>query len=133
VATLDSKLGEVVGGNTAKALERAFGMHTVRDLLSHYPRRLAERGELTDLASLRVDEDVTVVADVQSSAVKGAPRNQRLEVIIGEGAETLQLVFFGGRTSAERETVQPERLSCPTGRHHPGGVFSPTVLTSGAR
>ena len=107
MATLDSKLGEVVGGNTAKALERAFEMHTVRDLLAHYPRRLAERGELTDLASLRVDEDVTVVADVQSSAVRGAPRNQRLEVIIGEGAETLQLVFFGGRSTWRQRELRP--------------------------
>jgi len=45
VATLDSKLGEVIGGKTAKALETAFEMRTVRDLLAHYPRRLAERGD----------------------------------------------------------------------------------------
>ena len=107
MATLDSRLGEVVGGNTAKALERAFEMRTVRDLLAHYPRRLAERGELTDLASLRVDEDVTVVADVQSSVVKGPPRNQRLEVVIGDDTATLQLVFFGGRSTWRQRELQP--------------------------
>jgi ATP-dependent DNA helicase RecG len=98
MATLDSKLGEVVGGSTAKALERAFGMATVGDLLSHYPRRLAERGELTDLASLRVDEDATVVAEVLSTAVKGPPASQRLEVVIGDGTAKLHLVFFGRRS-----------------------------------
>jgi ATP-dependent DNA helicase RecG len=97
VATLDSKLGDVVGGKTSKALERAFEMHTVRDLLTHYPRRLAERGELTDLASLRIDEDVTVVADVVSTAVLGRRDSPRLEVIIGDGTAKLQLVFFGKR------------------------------------
>jgi ATP-dependent DNA helicase RecG len=100
VITLDSKLGEVVGGKTAKSLEKGFGMVTVRDLLTHYPRRLAERGELTDLASLRIDDDVTVVADVRSTAVKGPPANPRLEVIIGDGAATLHLVFFGKKSVA---------------------------------
>jgi ATP-dependent DNA helicase RecG len=107
MATLDSKLGEVVGGNTAKALERAFDMQTVGDLLGHYPRRLAERGELTDLASLRVDEDVTVVADVRSAAVKGPPQNPRLEVVIGDETATLQLVFFGRRSVWRERELRP--------------------------
>jgi ATP-dependent DNA helicase RecG len=105
--TLDSKLADVVGGKTAKALERAFGMQTVRDLLTHYPRRMAERGELTDLASLRIDEDVTVVADVRTVAVKGPPQNPRLEVVVGEGAASLHLVFFGRRSVWRQRELQP--------------------------
>ncbi len=98
MATLDSKLGDVIGGKTAKALERAFGMQTVRDLLAHYPRRMAERGELTDLASLRIDDDVTVVADVLQTEVKGPPASPRLEVVVGDGTAKLHLVFFGRRS-----------------------------------
>ena len=107
MATLDSRLDGVVGGKTAKALERSFDMHTVRDLLSHYPRRLAERGELTDLVALRVDEDVTVVADVLSTARKGPPQNPRLEVLIGDETATLQLVFFGRRSVWRERELQP--------------------------
>ncbi|MDT4918863.1 MAG: ATP-dependent helicase RecG, partial [Pseudonocardiales bacterium] len=108
MATLDSRLGDVVGGKTAKALERAFDMQTVRDLLTHYPRRLVERGELTDLASLRIDEEATVVADVVSTAVKGPPGNQRLEVIIGDATDRLHLVFFGRRAVGwHGRTLQP--------------------------
>ena len=95
MADLDSRLGDVVGGRTAKALEKAFDMHTVRDLLAHYPRRLAERGELTELSSLRLDDEVTVVADVLTSSVKGFGKSQRLEVVVGDGRGRLQLVFFG--------------------------------------
>ena len=98
MVTLDARLGEVIGGKTAKALERAFDMQTVRDLLAQYPRRLAERGELTELLALRIDDEVTVVADVLSSAVKGPPRSPRLEVVVGDGTATLQLVFFGARS-----------------------------------
>jgi ATP-dependent DNA helicase RecG len=98
MVTLDTRLGEVVGGKTAKSLERAFEMHAVRDLLSHYPRRMAERGELTELSALRLEDEVTVVADVLSTAVKGPPRSQRLEVLVGDGTATLQLVFFGAKS-----------------------------------
>ena len=62
---LDSRLGGAVGGKTAAALERAFGMATVGDLLLHYPRRYARRGELTQISSLPVGEAVTIVAEVK--------------------------------------------------------------------
>jgi ATP-dependent DNA helicase RecG len=107
VATLDSKLADVVGGKTAKALERAFDMTTVRDLLGHYPRRMAERGELTDLAALRIDEEATVVADVRTVDVKGPPHNPRLEVVVGDGTATLHLVFFGKRSIWRQRELQP--------------------------
>ena len=107
MATLDSKLADVVGGKTAKALERAFEMTTVRDLLAHYPRRMAERGELTDLAALRIDEEATVVADVRTVDVKGPPHNPRLEVVVGDGTATLHLVFFGKRSIWRQRELQP--------------------------
>jgi ATP-dependent DNA helicase RecG len=121
VITLDTKLAEVVGGKTAKSLERGFGMQTVRDLLTHYPRRLAERGELTDLASLHVDEDVTVVADVLSSDVKGPPANPRLEVVVGDGTATLQLVFFGRRSMWRERDLHPGARGLFSGKV---GVFN---------
>ena len=89
MATLDAKLNAVVGGRTATPLEKAFGMHTVRDLLAHYPRRMAERGELTDLAALRIDDEVTVVADVRTAKVVGFGKGERLEVVVGDGKSTL--------------------------------------------
>jgi ATP-dependent DNA helicase RecG len=42
-----TKLEPVLGASSAAALAAAFDIHTVRDLLRHYPRRYAERGELT--------------------------------------------------------------------------------------
>ena len=105
--TLDSKLADVVGGRTAKPLEKGFAMHTVRDLLAHYPRRMAERGELTELSSLRIDDDVTVVADVISTAVKGPPANPRLEVVVGNASAKLYLVFFGRRSTWRKTELQP--------------------------
>jgi ATP-dependent DNA helicase RecG len=102
---LDSRLDEVLGARTAKVLEKAYDQRTVADLLGHYPRRMMERGELTNLAELRIDEDATVIATVEKSEVKGYGKSARLEVIIGDATGSrLQLVFFGQRqTWRERE------------------------------
>jgi ATP-dependent DNA helicase RecG len=106
MARLDTPLVDVLGGRTAKALDAGLELRTVGDLLGHYPRRLAERGELTDLASLRVDEDVTVLAEVRTSKViRNRNRSgSRLEVVVGDTRGTLKLTFFGNRqTWRERE------------------------------
>ncbi|MFE7584109.1 ATP-dependent DNA helicase RecG [Streptomyces gardneri] len=99
VPALDEPLKKSLGPATAKVMAEALDLHTVGDLLHHYPRRYAERGELTTLADLPLDEHVTVVAQVADARVltfngsKG--RGQRLEVTITDGSGRLQLVFFG--------------------------------------
>lgn len=99
VPALDEPLKKSLGPATAKVMAEALDLHTVGDLLHHYPRRYAERGELTTLADLPLDEHVTVVARVADARVltfngsKG--RGQRLEVTITDGSGRLQLVFFG--------------------------------------
>ncbi|MGA8116271.1 MAG: ATP-dependent DNA helicase RecG [Actinocatenispora sp.] len=94
--TLISPLQKVVGDKTAKALHETLGLDTVGDLLYHFPRRYAERGEHTDLAQLEVGEQVTVMAQVQRVNVR--PMRQRrgklLEVTVGDGQRTLTLTFF---------------------------------------
>ncbi|MCX5393427.1 ATP-dependent DNA helicase RecG [Streptomyces sp. NBC_00094] len=99
VPVLDEPLKKSLGPATAKVMAEALDLHTVGDLLHHYPRRYAERGELTTLSDLPLDEHVTVVAQVADARVltfngsKG--RGQRLEVTITDGSGRLQLVFFG--------------------------------------
>src|SRR3954447_10164108 len=110
MVTLDSRLGEVVGGRTATQLEKAFDMRTVRDLLAHYPRRMAERGELTELSSLRIDDEVTVIAEVRSPRVirsGGSYKKVRLEAVVGDGRATLQVVFFGPKAAWREKELQP--------------------------
>ncbi|MBM7170406.1 ATP-dependent DNA helicase RecG [Streptomyces sp. G44] len=97
VPALDEPLKKVVGPATAKVMAEHLGLHTVGDLLHHYPRRYAERGELTRLADLPLDEHATVVAQVASARILkfNAGRGQRLEVTITDGSGQIQLVFFG--------------------------------------
>ncbi|MFJ4272998.1 ATP-dependent DNA helicase RecG [Streptomyces coelicoflavus] len=102
VPALREPLKKVLGPATAKVMAEHLGLHTVGDLLHHYPRRYEERGQLTHLAELPMDEHVTVVAQVADArlhtfASSKAPRGkgQRLEVTITDGSGRLQLVFFG--------------------------------------
>jgi ATP-dependent DNA helicase RecG len=93
---LDQKLSAVLGGRTATSMQRGLGLLTVGDLMTHYPRRYARRGELTALAELPLDEAVTIVAEVRE--VRNRPmRNKRgsiLEVSISDGTGILTLTFF---------------------------------------
>ena len=55
-SALDQRLTAVLGGKTADALEKAFGMRTLGDLVAHVPRRYAhgpnESLDLADIAAL---------------------------------------------------------------------------------
>jgi ATP-dependent DNA helicase RecG len=93
---LDAALSSALGGRTAQAMQKAFELRTVGDLLSHYPRRYARRGELTALDKLPLGESVTIVAevlDVRERTMR-ARRGSILEVRIGDGEGILTLTFF---------------------------------------
>lgn len=111
---LKQPLRSVLGPATAKVMAEHLGLHTVGDLLHHYPRRYEERGQLTHLADLPMDEHVTVVAQVADArlhtfASSRAPRGkgQRLEVTITDGSGRLQLVFFGNGVHKPHKELLP--------------------------
>jgi len=93
---LEVRLSTALGGRTAQAIEKALGFTTVGDLLAHYPRRYARRGELTALSELTIDESVTIVAEVRSVTERPmrAKRGSILEVVISDGRGHLTLTFF---------------------------------------
>ncbi len=117
--SMDEPAGRLVGGTTAQTLSKKLGIETVGDLLRHYPRRYAERGELTDLASLRVDDDVTVMADIASATLhrmKNRP-GTRLQVVVTDGRGHLTLTFFDKRDQRWREReLRPGRRGLFAGK-----------------
>ncbi|HEY2277950.1 MAG TPA: ATP-dependent DNA helicase RecG [Streptosporangiaceae bacterium] len=96
MTTVRDPLERVLGAKTAKALSDAFDQETVGDLLRHYPRRYASRGELTELSSLQEGEHVTVLAKVAlvRKLPMGGRRGDRLEVVVTDGTARLTLMFF---------------------------------------
>ena len=103
---LDTSLGSVVGDRSAKALAKAFGYTTVTDILGHYPRRYATRGELTSIAEIPVGEQVTLVAEVVSVSTRSMRQKSGnvLEVVITDGTGGVTLTFFNQAWRAQNLT-----------------------------
>lgn len=89
-------LADLLGPATAKACAQGLGLHTVGDLVTHYPRRYARRGAWMPMGDAREGDAVTVVGEVVSVTTRpmAARRGKLTEVVITDGSEQLTLTFF---------------------------------------
>ncbi|AGJ57545.1 ATP-dependent DNA helicase RecG [[Kitasatospora] papulosa] len=118
VSAFDEPLKKLLGGATAKVMAEHLDLHTVGDLLHHYPRRYEERGRLTALTELPLDEHVTVVAQVADARIMmfNNGRGKRLEVTLTDGSGRLQLVFFGHGVHKPHKELLPGRRAMFAGK-----------------
>src|SRR4051794_11710022 len=125
MAGLRDKLPLLLGAKTAKALAESLDIHNVSDLLRHYPRRYAERGQLTDIAGLELGEHATVMARIER-ITKNRMKSRNgtiLNMVITDGKRKLSCAFFNqawreaeltpgktglfaGKVTAFRDTLQ---------------------------
>ena len=89
---LNLKLRDAVGEKTAVQFAK-LGLHTVGDLVRHAPRRYLAGTQMSDFASLKVGEDVAVVARVQSTQIRHGAR-QRVEALLTDGSGYLTVTLF---------------------------------------
>jgi ATP-dependent DNA helicase RecG len=123
VTIFDQSLDRAVGPKTARALAASsLQLRTVGDLVRHYPRRYLKRGELTDLDSLLIGEEVTVLAKVSSVQIRRMHSRPgvRLEVVVTDGTGELLLTFFG----KHERSVEWRKKDLVAGRT---GLFAGTV------
>ncbi len=100
--TIDSPLTAVVGDKATKRKRMAegLGLHTVGDLLRHFPRRYVKAGELTRVADLHEGEMLTVVGEIAASDLKTYQDRRthrpayRLETILQTDGPRLKMTFF---------------------------------------
>jgi ATP-dependent DNA helicase RecG len=121
MAKLTDGLRTVVGDKAAKrvATLRPTGLNTVGDLLTYYPRRYETRGQLTDLASLRDGEHVTVQAEIATVHVRPMRNRQGsiFEAVVTDGHGKLTLTFFGrGRQDWRERDLAPGRTGLFSGQ-----------------
>ncbi|WP_104084317.1 ATP-dependent DNA helicase RecG [Cryobacterium sp. Y11] len=95
--TLDTPLKKALSAPQATALLKAFAMHTVNDLLSHYPRDYADREVLRPLNQVTPGANITVIADIVSVHEKrmSSRPGTIVEVVISDGGGEFTLTFFG--------------------------------------
>jgi ATP-dependent DNA helicase RecG len=112
---LDEPLAKVLGVRSKGAGLAQLGLHTVRDLLRHYPRRYQRWGDLTPLRHLSEDEEVTILAEVvkASSRQMKTRRGELLQCVVSDGTDTLDLTFFNARNL--RRALVPGRVGLFSG------------------
>ncbi|MCB5293253.1 ATP-dependent DNA helicase RecG [Arthrobacter sp. SO3] len=117
-----------IGKRSAAVIEKHLGITTVGGLLNYFPRRYMDRGELTPISEVPLDEDVTLIARVVSSSTRfmKTRRGSLTDVVITDDAGaaapgtgtgrpgTLKVSFFNGhRAKAE---LQPGRRALFSGK-----------------
>lgn len=100
---LAEPLGRIVGDAGAKSL-RTLGLHTVGDLLRHYPRRYWRWGQMSEIEHLELHDYVTVDGRVQEATIR--PMRSRggvmLQVVVRNNRAVLHLTFFAKHRNALR-------------------------------
>ncbi|CAN5152656.1 ATP-dependent DNA helicase RecG [soil metagenome] len=101
---LSARLSAAVGDKTAKPMAEHLGLHTVGDLLRHYPRRYTERGALTPFSELVVGEHATFFAAVVACGGKQlrAKLHKTDVVIQDDSGGRMKLAIFNRRWAAEQ-------------------------------
>ncbi|MFZ3415592.1 ATP-dependent DNA helicase RecG [Arthrobacter sp. 3Tela_A] len=100
---LDYPLNRRIGKKSADKIEKQLGITTVGQLLLHVPRRYMERGELTRISEIPFDEEVTLIARVQSNNSRRMQTRKGMivEITVTDDDDAgalglLHLTFFNG-------------------------------------
>lgn len=111
-----AKRQRVADKGQSKAKKSAAPTATVADLLSHYPRRYQERGELTVLRELSEGDLVTVLVRVERVDQRRMRqrRGTLTEVVVTDGTDRLLLTWFNQPWHARR--LLPGRVGLFSGK-----------------
>ena len=86
-----------VGPKLAARLAEAFAIHTIRDLLEHYPRRYHDAGEVLDLSDVEEGTPATLLGEVLEWSTRRIPpkgkRSRPLDLTEGRVRQASGAVF----------------------------------------
>ncbi|MDR6506653.1 ATP-dependent DNA helicase RecG [Arthrobacter oryzae] len=87
---LELGLERRIGKRSAAVIEKHLGITTVGGLLNYFPRRYLNRGELTPISEVPLDEEVTLIARVVSNSTRAmrARRGTLTDVVITDDSGT---------------------------------------------
>ncbi len=115
---LDSEIQFVKGvGPKRAALFKARGIHTVADLLLHFPRRYEDRSRLASLDALISGESNTVLARVYSvRLIPTRSKGRLLDVVLTDGDTYAHAKWFNGGPLYRKKIFVPGVSLVLTGR-----------------
>ncbi len=92
-----------VGPRYAKTLSR-LGIHTLGDMIYHFPRRYDDYSQLKPINRLRYGEDVTIIGSVQqinTRKIRGG-KAKLSEAVISDGSAAIHITWFNQPWIAQR-------------------------------
>ncbi|MDR0510593.1 MAG: ATP-dependent DNA helicase RecG [Rikenellaceae bacterium] len=100
MSPLDNDIKFLAGVDERRAtlLGKELGVHTLRDLLYHFPRRYIDRSKIYRIGDIR-DDGVAWVqfrARIDGLSILGAGHKKRLVAEVSDGSGHAQLVWFQG-------------------------------------
>ncbi|MGE2718837.1 ATP-dependent DNA helicase RecG [Mycolicibacterium celeriflavum] len=113
MATLSDRLDFVIGKKAADPLAEHFGIHTVNDLLRHYPRKYSdEMTTVNEGEDLEEGVHVTFVDDITKAELRWTnrqPRREYLVVTLGTRKPKVTATFFNVKY-LKRQLVEGARV-----------------------
>ncbi|MEM7140130.1 MAG: ATP-dependent DNA helicase RecG [Actinomycetota bacterium] len=85
-------------GDTRGASLAAVDIHSILDLLQHYPRRYLDRTRQARIGELVPGDEATILGEVRSSSTRQLRGRRTLtNIVIGDGTGKVTLAFFNQR------------------------------------
>jgi ATP-dependent DNA helicase RecG len=92
-----------VGPQRAEALKKELGIHTLGDLLSHYPFRHEDRSQVYRINSLQGDDIwVQLQGSIRPVGMTGQGSGRRYVAMLHDGSGEIELVWFKGIVYVDR-------------------------------
>ena len=92
-----------VGPQRAEALKKELGIHTLGDLLSHYPFRHEDRSQVYRINSLQGDDVwVQLQGSIRPVGMTGQGSGRRYVAMLHDGSGEIELVWFKGIVYVDR-------------------------------
>ena len=92
-----------VGPQRAEALKKELGIHTLGDLLSHYPFRHEDRSQVYRINSLQGDDVwVQLQGSIRPIGMTGQGNGRRYVAMLTDGSGEIELVWFKGIVYVDR-------------------------------
>ena len=93
---LDAPVNTVSGVSSGRAAAlSSLGIHTVRDLVQHYPRRYLDMSQVSTIELAPIGQSVTVVGNIHEVTLKRPrPKMSLTQVTVVDGTGTLICTFF---------------------------------------
>ena len=92
-----------VGPQRAEALKKELGIHTLGDLLSHYPFRHEDRSQVYRINNLQGDDIwVQLQGSIRPVGMTGQGSGRRYVAMLHDGSGEIELVWFKGIVYVDR-------------------------------